>query len=293
MEQGDVDIHEKLFGYTINIDKGKPSNSEFIATLADRIMTEMGKYNKGGGRRKMENETMTLSDYIEDYKKNGTEFLINDGKVVGSIRKQGDLKRYIRNNIVHIVGTIDEDLSLRSEMLGKNVYQTKVRTRRFSGTDDVIPVVISEEDFDVTELWTNKKVVIDGSFQSSYVQDGDKVRLTLFIVANSMELAEESVRDENYISLNGWIHKNPVYRETPLQRKISDVFLVVNRPFGKSDYIPCICWGNNARLISRFEVGDYVSFEGRIQSREYSKRITETEFEKRTVYEVSVSLIKS
>ena len=96
----------------------------------------------------------------------------------------------------------------------------------------------------------------------------------------------------NHILLDGYICKEPVYRKTPLGREIADLLLAVNRPYGKSDYIPCICWGRNARFASSFEVGEHVQILGRIQSREYIKKITDTESQKRTAYEVSVSKLE-
>ena len=96
----------------------------------------------------------------------------------------------------------------------------------------------------------------------------------------------------NQILLDGYICKDPIYRKTPLGREIADVLLAVNRPYGKSDYIPCICWGRNARYASAFEVGGHVLIWGRIQSREYMKRIGENETEKRVAYEVSVSKLE-
>ena len=103
---------------------------------------------------------------------------------------------------------------------------------------------------------------------------------------------EEDEQDPNHIFLDGYVCKKPVYRKTPLGREIADVLLAVNRPYGKSDYIPCICWGRNARYADQFEVGTHVQIWGRIQSREYQKKIGEDEYEKRTAYEVSVSKLE-
>ncbi len=103
---------------------------------------------------------------------------------------------------------------------------------------------------------------------------------------------EDDDAKTNQIFLDGYICKQPVYRKTPLGREIADLLLAVNRPYGKSDYIPCICWGRNARFASAFEVGEHVQVMGRIQSREYMKKITETESQKRVAYEVSVSKLE-
>lgn len=98
--------------------------------------------------------------------------------------------------------------------------------------------------------------------------------------------------DENSIFIDGYICKEPKYRETPLGREITDILLAVNRPYGKSDYIPCICWGRNARFAGNLEIGTHIQIEGRIQSREYQKKISDDEFEARTAYEVSASKIE-
>ena len=39
--RGQVDAIDSLFGYTVNIGKGKPTNSEFIAMVADKLRLEM------------------------------------------------------------------------------------------------------------------------------------------------------------------------------------------------------------------------------------------------------------
>ena len=103
---------------------------------------------------------------------------------------------------------------------------------------------------------------------------------------------DEGEQNPNHIFLDGYVCKHPVYRKTPLGREIADVLLAVNRPYGKSDYIPCICWGRNARFADQFEVGTHVQIWGRIQSREYQKKIDEEIYEKRVAYEVSVSKLE-
>lgn len=121
-----------------------------------------------------------------------------------------------------------------------------------------------------------------------------KNRLILSVFVREITFVEEELdgAKTNQIFLDGYICKQPVYRKTPLGREIADLLLAVNRPYGKSDYIPCICWGRNARFASAFEVGEHVQVMGRIQSREYMKKITETESQKRVAYEVSVSKLE-
>ena len=117
------------------------------------------------------------------------------------------------------------------------------------------------------------------------------VFFSTLLLLSFVEEADDSIKS-NQIFLDGYICKQPVYRKTPLGREIADLLLAVNRPYGKSDYIPCICWGRNARFASAFEVGEHVQVMGRIQSREYMKKITETESQKRVAYEVSVSKLE-
>ena len=39
--RGKMDTIDRLFGYTINNGKGKPTNSEFVALIADRLRLEL------------------------------------------------------------------------------------------------------------------------------------------------------------------------------------------------------------------------------------------------------------
>lgn len=166
--------------------------------------------------------------------------------------------------------------------------------RRLSDSEDRIPVMVSERLLDVTQDYTGKYIEIQGQFRSYNRHEEKRNRLVLSVFArelNFVDEAEESV-PLNQIFLDGFICKPPVYRRTPLGREIADMLLAVNRPYGKSDYIPCICWGRNARYASAFAVGGHVLLWGRIQSREYMKRTGENETERRTAYEVSVSKLE-
>ena len=133
-----------------------------------------------------------------------------------------------------------------------------------------------------------------GQFRSYNRHEEHKNRLVLSLFVREVAFIEEELdgAKTNQIFLDGYICKLPVYRKTPLGREIADLLLAVNRPYGKSDYIPCICWGRNARFAASFEVGEHVQVIGRIQSREYIKKLSETEAEKRTAYEVSVSKLE-
>ena len=158
----------------------------------------------------------------------------------------------------------------------------------------VIPVMVSERLVDVSQDYQGEWICISGQFRSYNRHEEKKNRLVLSVFARELSFVEEeddSVKS-NQIYLDGYICKPPVYRKTPLGREIADLLIAVNRPYGKSDYIPCICWGRNARYASAFAVGGHVLIWGRIQSREYMKRLSETEMEKRTAYEVSVSKLE-
>ena len=154
--------------------------------------------------------------------------------------------------------------------------------------------MISERLIDVTKDYTGEFIMVNGQFRSYNRHEEMKNRLILSVFVREITFVEEELdgAKTNQIFLDGYICKQPVYRKTPLGREIADLLLAVNRPYGKSDYIPCICWGRNARFASAFEVGEHVQVMGRIQSREYMKKITETESQKRVAYEESVSKLE-
>lgn len=154
--------------------------------------------------------------------------------------------------------------------------------------------MVSERLIDVSQDYIGEFIMVSGQFRSYNRHDEQKNRLVLSVFVREVEFIEEELdgAKTNNIFLDGYICKLPVYRKTPLGREIADLLLAVNRPYGKSDYIPCICWGRNARFASTFEVGEHVQVIGRIQSREYIKKLSETETEKRIAYEVSVSKLE-
>lgn len=202
----------------------------------------------------------------------------------------------IKENKVTLSGTITEEFKHDHEIYGEGFYTTKLTVERDSGTSDVIPIMVSERLIDVNAVWTGQFVRISGQFRSYNKHEENRNRLVLSAFAREFEVWEDdgTIRPvgENSIFLDGCICKKPVYRKTPLGREISDVLLAINRPYGKSDYIPCIFWGRNARHISNFAVGDRIQVWGRIQSRKYVKKISENEIENRVAYEVSVQKFK-
>ncbi len=200
---------------------------------------------------------------------------------------------FIESNQVTIRGEIASPFKFRYEAYGIRFYKADVKVKRNSDAVDTLPLVIPEKLFDATEDFTGEFVLINGQYRSYNRQEGEKRRLELFIFGKEIELLalEPDSVEANTIFLDGYICKKPVYRETPFGRRITDLLLAVNRPYGESDYIPCICWGKGAELAAGLEVGAHVQIVGRIQSREYMKKLTETEAEKRIAYEVSVKSI--
>ena len=201
-----------------------------------------------------------------------------------------------KNNVVTIFGRIESEPVFSYEMFGERFFNTKVSVKRMSGAIDIIPVVISEYLFDSSLDYIGKYIEIHGQFRSRNEPGENHMRLILYVFAREITFGFADHVDEseraNQVFLDGHICRQPTYRKTPLGREIADLLLAVNRPYGKSDYIPCICWGRNARYASAFEVGGHVLIWGRIQSREYMKRIGENETEKRIAYEVSVSKLE-
>ena len=192
------------------------------------------------------------------------------------------------------MGKVATEFSFSHEVFGEGFYMVEVEVKRLSNSEDRIPRMISERLIDVTQDYTGEYIMVHGQFRSYNRHEEQKNRLVLSVFVREISFMEEEPdgTKTNSIWLDGYICKEPIYRKTPLGREIADLLLAVNRPYGKSDYIPCICWGRNARYASGFEVGEHVQLLGRIQSREYVKRISDTETEKRVAYEVSVSKLE-
>ena len=202
--------------------------------------------------------------------------------------------KVIENNQVTIMGEIVSGFSYSHEIFGEGFYMVEVKVQRLSDSYDVIPMMVSERLIDVTADYRGYFVEVNGQFRSYNRHEERKNKLVLSVFAREIEFVdeiEESAKS-NQIYLDGYICKEPIYRKTPLGREIADLLLAVNRPYGKSDYIPCICWGRNARYANNFHVGTRCEIWGRIQSREYMKKLSEEEVEKRVAYEVSVSKLE-
>lgn len=197
----------------------------------------------------------------------------------------------MENNKVSIIGEIVSGFTFSHKVFGEGFYMVDVSVKRLSGQADIIPIMVSERLIDVHKNYIGCTIEALGQFRSYNRHEGVRNRLLLSIFVREVHFMEEftDYTKTNQIFLDGYICKAPIYRKTPLGREIADILLAVNRPYGKSDYIPCISWGRNARYASSLTVGTKVKIWGRIQSREYTKAISETECEERIAYEVSIS----
>lgn len=197
----------------------------------------------------------------------------------------------IENNMVTISGKIVSDMEFSHEVYGEGFYNFTLEVPRLSESSDIIPVTVSERLIARDKLEIGTFVEIEGQFRSynSYNNEGNRLLLTVFAREINFLEDETRIKNPNQIYLNGFICKKPVYRTTPFGREITDILLAVNRPYNKSDYIPCIAWGRNARYSEGLRIGDNVKVWGRIQSREYQKKLESGEVVTKVAYEVSIS----
>lgn len=197
------------------------------------------------------------------------------------------------NNLAEVCGVVDDELQFNHEIFGESFYTFTLKIPRLSGTSDKIKVMVSDRLLSDLPLSVGDFVEISGQFRSynSYENGDNKLILTVF--AKDINISDpELSKNPNSLFLNGYVCKEPVYRTTPFGREITDILLAVNRTYNKSDYIPVIAWGRNARYCKGFNVGDNVKVWGRIQSRDYQKRLSDDEVITKTAYEVSVNKLE-
>ncbi|MBR2468297.1 MAG: single-stranded DNA-binding protein [Clostridia bacterium] len=195
----------------------------------------------------------------------------------------------MNNNKVYVAGEVVSEPKFSYEVFGEGFYEFDLLVKRLSDASDVIPVTISERLLTEGEIVLGKKIACSGQFRSynKLVEEKSKLMLTVFV----REVLEyDPSVNPNQIELTGFVCKEPIYRTTPFKREISDVLIAVNRSYNKSDYLPCIAWGRNAKFVKNLSVGDKLQMCGRIQSRVYQKKIDDEVVEK-TAYEISLSKI--
>lgn len=193
-----------------------------------------------------------------------------------------------KNNKVTLLGMMTENFRFSHSVKKKNYYTTKIRVRRKSDICDEIPIIVSDQLIDVYSEWRYEFLYIHGEYQSRN-EDG---HLILYVYVEDIEPVID-IDYENTVTLDGYLCKKPYFRKTPLGKDIADILLAVNRGNGRTDFIPCIAWWNNARYADGLEVGTRLKIIGRIQSREYQKLIAEVEYETRIAYEVSISQMEA
>ena len=195
----------------------------------------------------------------------------------------------MNNNRVYLRGKIVSEPTLSHEVFDEKFYEFNLEVPRLSESFDTIPVTISEKLID-KRTKVGSEITIDGQFRSYNKQQDGKSKLVLTVFVRDVLENDESI-NPNIIELKGFVCKEPVFRTTPFKREICDILIAVNRAYNKSDYIPCIAWGRNARYVRDIKVGEAVSLVGRIQSREYQKRISDDEILTKTAYEISITKI--
>lgn len=195
----------------------------------------------------------------------------------------------IFNNKIYLEGKVISDLEFSHEMYGEGFYNFEFEVSRLSDTSDILVITVSERLIAGIDVSIGSELVIDGQLRSynKFVDGANRLILTVF--ARDIRQLEERGKNPNQIFLDGYICKAPVYRTTPFGREIADMLLAVNRLYNKSDYIPTIAWGRNSRFCKSLEVGDNIRIWGRLQSREYQKKVSDTEVVKKIAYEVSIS----
>ena len=208
---------------------------------------------------------------------------------------------YLENNYLTLVGKVTGEKKFSHEIYGERFYIFNLEIPRLSGNEDIIPITVSERLIGENTLSEGNKLLVKGQFRSYNSYENGKNRLILTVFAKDVvEVKDEEEENEmakkdeitNEVVLIGFICKKPIYRQTPFGREISDLLLAVNRAYNKSDYIPCIAWGRNARFCQNLEVGAQVKVVGRVQSRSYEKKHEDGTVETRIAYEVSIGSLE-
>lgn len=200
-------------------------------------------------------------------------------------------ENYLKNNRVFLSGRVAREPQYSHELFGEGFYEFYIEVKRLSGQTDVLPVTVSERIMNGVELSEGSPVALSGQFRSYNKLENEHSKLMLTVFVRDFIPYDAEEQNPNVVELNGYICKPPVYRTTPFNREICDVLLAVNRGYNKSDYIPCIAWGRNARFVRDAEVGLNVVIGGRIQSRKYNKKLDDNTIEERVAYELSVGKI--
>ncbi|MBR3299504.1 MAG: single-stranded DNA-binding protein [Clostridia bacterium] len=196
-------------------------------------------------------------------------------------------------NSIELIGTVASPVEYSHSICGEAFYHTKLAVRRLSGTEDCLPVTISERLLGSMEAECGMRFYVHGQIRSYNQRSERGNRLIITVFAREIRPADEGEADRNEAELSGYICKEVIYRKTPFEREIADILIAVNRRYNKSDYLPLIAWGRNARFLSDAPIGTELSIVGRLQSREYKKLLEDGTEQTRTAYEVSCSAVEA
>ncbi len=287
-------IIKKTKGEETVDNQGERNQMEEFQERGNKVV-EIGKMSVKTMQTVKDCETVAEEAEIEEEVKSKIEAFGAENQIV-EFRKTKDesVGGHIVRNEVKITGMIVSDFMYSHTIFGERFYTVEVMVYRLSEITDRVPLLISERLIDVSECYLEKWVSVDGELRSynRFVDGKNRLILTVFVQNFDCVGDEEKEIGINHIYLDGYICKKPVYRRTPLGREIADLLLAVNRSYSKSDYLPCICWGRNARFMGQCQVGDHIRLWGRIQSRAYQKKLDSDEIVRRVAYEVSINRIE-
>lgn len=199
----------------------------------------------------------------------------------------------MNNNRVMLTGKVASTPQFSHETFGEGFYELKLSVPRLSDKEDIIPVIVSEKLLTDNKFAVGNTVRVKGQFRSYNQNDGEKSKLILSVFVREIVENTQEELNPNIIEITGYICKPPIYRTTPFKREICDILVAVNRAYNKSDYLPCIAWGRNARFIKNIQIGSKLFIVGRIQSRDYQKRLEDGTIQNKVAYEISIARIQT
>lgn len=202
------------------------------------------------------------------------------------------MEDHLNCNSIVLEGEVGSGPVFSHELFNEKFYLFTLAVQRLSDKTDHIQITASEKIMEGLDFSTGSRITVNGQLRSYNKLIDGRNKLVLTVFAREISTWSEKSEDPNQIDLEGYICKKPIFRTTPFGREIADVLIAVNRPYNKSDYIPIIAWGRNARFAGSLEVGEKVRIHGRFQSREYQKNLSETQSEIKIAYEVSVSRLE-
>ncbi len=207
-------------------------------------------------------------------------------------------------NKVWISGVLENEFKYSHTIREKNFYKNRIRTLSKGGQEYFVPIIVSGNKLKAKgkKNVKGKFVEVAGEFRSHNFQDEyGKGHLMLFVFPKHINICDTEEKLQEGINLNiayleGTICKVPTHRITPLSRKrITDIFVAVDRSYNASDYIPTIVWNIGSIYAKKsLEIGSEVRVLGSIQNRMYFKRTSpdSDEGEYKEAYELSAMWIE-